>query len=81
MSTLERLAGEALELGVHERIALIESLLGSLDKALSPPALSDDWHREIARRADELASGAVKAVPWEVVRRQLFEGLDARAQA
>ena len=77
MSTLERLAGEALELDVHERIALIESLLGSLEMFLAPSLLSDDWHREVARRAEEVDSGTVKTIPWNTVRQQLFEGLDA----
>jgi putative addiction module component (TIGR02574 family) len=77
VSTLERLSGEVLLLEPAERIALLESVLQSLDAELSPHELTEEWRLEAERRSEELKSGAVKAVPWDAVRRQLFEGLDA----
>jgi putative addiction module component (TIGR02574 family) len=52
-------------------------LIDSLDPA--PDAeVEATWAKEIGRRVTELDSGSVKTVPWEEVRRDLFDRLNER---
>lgn len=56
---------------------MIDALASSVPDD-SPPSLSDEWLAEIERRSAEIASGKVQTIPWEQVRRELFDkvGLD-----
>ena len=64
----------ALTLPESDRVDLIGALLDSLDREVEE-GVEEAWRVEIDRRARELESGAVKSIPWEVVRERL-----ARAQ-
>jgi putative addiction module component (TIGR02574 family) len=65
----------ALTLPESDRVDLIGALLDSLDQEVEE-GVEEAWRIEIDRRARELESGAVKSIPWEVVRERL-----ARAQS
>ena len=60
----------ALTLPDSARAALADSLIESLDAAVDEDA-ERAWKVEIARRLQELDSGAVSAVEWADVRRRL----------
>jgi putative addiction module component (TIGR02574 family) len=61
---LERLEFEALELTVHERAALVRTLIASLDVEADddPAEVELAWEEEIRRRIDEYQSGTVQPV-------------------
>jgi putative addiction module component (TIGR02574 family) len=61
---------QALKLPAAARAALADSLVESLDDELDEDA-EDAWRAEIARRVEELSSGAVQAVSWDETRRRL----------
>ncbi|HEY1638310.1 MAG TPA: addiction module protein [Rhizomicrobium sp.] len=61
---------EVLSLPVEARAAFADCLLESLDSEIEPGAY-DKWQREIKRRAAELDSGAVKAIPWTEAKARL----------
>jgi putative addiction module component (TIGR02574 family) len=62
---------EVLSLPVEARAAFADRLLESLDDSEIDPGAYDEWQSEIKRRAAELDSGAVKAIPWSEVREEL----------
>ena len=71
----ERLFETAMALGDEERIALAERLLGSVHD--DPEIFAE--HLEIARRrAAEIESGMVKAIPGEEVLRMVREFTNKR---
>lgn len=59
-----------LALPERERAAFAERLLESLDGPPDPDA-DAAWQDEIARRLDEIDSGAVKLIPWESIREEI----------
>ena len=65
---------EALTLPAEARAALVDSLLDSLDTEVDAPAEAA-WQIEIRRRAAELDSKAVSAIPWAKVRSRLLATL------
>ena len=60
----------ALKLPPAARAALADSLIDSLDTEVEENA-EEAWRSEIALRLRDLDSGAVQAVPWDEVRREL----------
>ncbi len=68
---------EASELPEQDRAALAGVLIESLDPA-PDSEVEAAWAEEIRRRVAELDNGSVKTVPWEEVRRELFDRLDGR---
>ncbi|MDP3976754.1 MAG: addiction module protein [Pseudomonas sp.] len=66
---LQKIEDEALHLPKEERAQLIQRLVLSLD-APSEEELRSDWLIEARRRAEELDSGSVQAVPSEEVMRK-----------
>ena len=68
-ATTNQLIDAALALSAGERVELIEAVLTSLQPSDRPP-FDDSWREVIRRRAIELQTGAVKAVPWSEVKRQ-----------
>jgi putative addiction module component (TIGR02574 family) len=62
---------EVLSLPAEVRAAFADRLLESLDNSEIEPGAYEEWQREIKRRAAELDSGAVKAIPWSEVRAEL----------
>ena len=73
MKDLRRILELALKLPPEARAALAGTLLDSLDVAVDADAEAA-WGLEVARRARELDTGAVRAVPWSEVRRRLSGG-------
>ena len=69
---MEEVLSAALALPEAERLELAEALLVSLQPTDRPP-FDESWREVIRRRSAELRSGAVKAVPWEEVKRQARE--------
>ena len=75
IANTEQIVAAALALPEDDRLELVDRLIESLD---GPP--DDDveraWADEIARRLEEVRSGKVVTVPWEVVRKRLQEDAD-----
>lgn len=70
---IEQLEAEVLSLPAIERSRLLDKLLASLDQ---DRAVEEAWMREAQRRDDEIESGAVAAIPGEVVMARLRAGLE-----
>ena len=66
---LQRIEDEALDLPREERAQLIQRLVLSLESP-SEEELRSDWLLEARRRAEELDSGSVQAVPGAEVMRK-----------
>ncbi|GHB17537.1 addiction module protein [Salinicola rhizosphaerae] len=66
---LQKIEDEALHLSREERTRLVQRLVLSLE-APSEEELRSDWLVEARRRAEELDSGAVQAVPGEEVMKK-----------
>jgi putative addiction module component (TIGR02574 family) len=69
-----KLLSEALSLPSEARAALIDTLLESLDSEIDPDA-QETWRQEIRRRVQEIDNGAVKLIPWDDARRDLWARL------
>jgi putative addiction module component (TIGR02574 family) len=61
---------KALALAPSDRVELVGLLIDSLDEGVEQGAEAA-WLEEIDRRAQELESGAVLGIPWELVRERL----------
>ena len=68
--TRERLEVEARSLPREERARLAEALLASLEEEAE---IERAWRAEIGRRASELDSGSVQAIPAEQVFAEIDE--------
>lgn len=66
-----KLLEEALKLSPEARAALAASLLESLEGDVDED-VETAWAAEIAKRIQELDSGAVAAVPWAQARRMIL---------
>jgi putative addiction module component (TIGR02574 family) len=77
MAEYEAVFSAASQLSLDERLRLIDALAATVPDD-RPPSLSPEWLAEIERRCSEIDSGAVTPVPWESVRKELFDkvGLD-----
>lgn len=60
----------ALTLPEAERADLIGALIDSLDASVEAGA-QEAWRVEITRRAEEIDSGAVQSIPWDLVKQRL----------
>ena len=67
---VQELFNSALQLNDQERAELAGLLLGSIEEERDEDSQAA-WSDEIARRLEELNSGAVKPIPWAEVRRRL----------
>jgi putative addiction module component (TIGR02574 family) len=67
---VQQLFNSALQLNDQDRAELAGLLLGSIEEEHDADAQAA-WSDEIARRLEELHSGAVKPIPWAEVRRRL----------
>ena len=65
----------ASTLSDHERATLAGLLIESLESEVDPD-VEEAWRVEIERRMAELDSGAVKTVPWEVVKAKLLQRIE-----
>lgn len=66
-----KLLEEALKLPPEARAALAASLLESVEEGVDEN-VEVAWAVEIAKRIQELDSGAVAAVPWAEARRMIL---------
>ena len=66
---LQKIEDEALHLPKEQRAQLIQRLVLSLESP-SEEELCSDWLLEARRRAEELDSGSVQAVPGDDVMRK-----------
>jgi len=66
---LQKIEDEALHLPKEERARLIQRLVLSLESP-SEEELRSDWLLEAQRRAEELDSGTIQAVPGDDVMRK-----------
>lgn len=66
---LQQIEDEALHLPKDERVQLVRRLVLSL-KSPSEEELRSDWLLEAQRRAEELDSGSVQAVPGKDVMKK-----------
>lgn len=62
---------EASDLPVEERIAVVDSLLRTLNA--TDPQIDEAWAEVAERRLADLHSGRTKAIPGEEVLRELRE--------
>jgi len=69
------LLDQALGLPEEDRAELADRLLASLDEE-PDPEVEEAWRQEVARRLEELHSGAVTSIPWEEIK----AGILARAR-
>ena len=74
-ANVEKITAAALSLPEDDRLELADRLMDSLD---GPPDADYEqaWADEIARRLADVRSGKAETVPWEEVRKQLFEDAD-----
>jgi putative addiction module component (TIGR02574 family) len=61
---------KALALQESDRADLLGLLIRSLEGD-AEQGVEEAWQIEIERRGRELESGAIKSIPWELVRRRL----------
>ena len=66
---LQKIEDEALHLPKDERVQLVRRLVLSLESP-SEEELRSDWLLEAQRRAEELDSGSVQAVPGKDVMKK-----------
>ncbi len=72
ITPVQSVIDDALRLPESDREEVIVRLLASFDSTAEQEA-ADDWNEEIRLRVEELRSGKVTPIPWEVVRRQFLE--------
>ena len=80
MSAAERLLSEILALPVAERAKVAHRLLESLED-VPDDDLDAAWIAELEKRAHDVASGAVKPIPWETARGNIMDELRKRRAA
>ena len=73
--TAEALFVEAMKLPLPDREDLASLLLNSAEKDPAEGSLDSEWDDEIARRVEEIRSGAVQGIPAEEVHRKMRERL------
>jgi len=66
----------ALALSVHERAALADTLLDSLET--TDESVQEAWDEEVARRIEDLQAGKAVTVPWEQLHRELLAMVNER---
>ncbi len=70
---LQRVLSEAMKLDPEARVALVGSLLASLQPELEGD-LEAAWAKEIALRLDDIRGGRVSPITWSAARRTLRGG-------
>lgn len=78
MTTLQDVRQLAAELTDEERELLAVELLAGIE---AEPGYDEYWDAEIARRVKSLEGGEATLIPWDEVRKQLWEGITAAHQA
>ncbi|HEX7181360.1 MAG TPA: addiction module protein [Thermoanaerobaculia bacterium] len=73
-ATAQALREAVLNLPDEDRAWLAAELLASLDGPSDPDAEAE-WRAEIERRVEEIESGAVELLDWDIVKARLDEKL------
>jgi putative addiction module component (TIGR02574 family) len=60
-----------LKLDAKERARIAHAIIVSLDEEPAEDGVGQAWDEELARRADEIDSGAANLEPWSKVREDL----------
>jgi putative addiction module component (TIGR02574 family) len=69
----KRVLEEALALPEDARTDVLEALIESLEpRADSPADVDASWTDEIARRLQDIETGAIKPIPWDEARKLIF---------
>lgn len=66
-SNIDGVLNNALALPTGDRVELVEAIIASLRPEDRPP-FDESWREVIRRRSNELESGQVSGVPWEIVK-------------
>ncbi|MDL1891296.1 addiction module component, family protein [Sphingobacteriales bacterium CHB3] len=69
---LKQLFRAAFDLPEGDRATLAGLLIESLEPAPDPD-IAEAWEREAGRRWAEIESGQLRTIPWEEVRKKLFD--------
>lgn len=73
----KRILEEALALPEDARTDLVEALIESLEPPTDPPTeVEAAWTDEIARRLEDMETGAGKPIPWDETRKMIFGSRD-----
>jgi putative addiction module component (TIGR02574 family) len=76
---LRKVYQQAVDLSQEDRELLTDLLLNTLASPLDPK-IEAAWRPELDRRADELESGTVKAIPWPQVYERLRRRLHVKSK-
>ena len=80
MSDFVSVLTAARQLPELERVRLIEALWDSVPPDSDAP-FSDEWTREIERRAAELDAGTARTVPWSDIKNEALARIGHAARA
>ncbi len=70
----QKIVKQALALSESERVLVVSELLKSIpeeSEVLSQEEWDEAWKLELEKRIEEMESGKVKCIPYEVVRKEL----------
>jgi putative addiction module component (TIGR02574 family) len=73
MAQAKDILDAALKLEPAERARIAHEIIVSLDDEPADEGVEEAWEQELAKRAAEIDSGAVKVEPWSKVRQDLLD--------
>jgi putative addiction module component (TIGR02574 family) len=73
MAQAKDILDAALKLEPAERARIAHEIIVSLDDEPADEGVEEAWEHELAKRAAEIDSGAVKLEPWSKVRQDLLD--------
>jgi putative addiction module component (TIGR02574 family) len=73
MAQAKDILDAALKLDPAERARIAHEIIVSLDDEPADEGVEEAWEQELAKRAAEIDSGAVKLEPWSKVRQDLLD--------
>ena len=73
MAQAKDILDAALRLEPAERARIAHEIIVSLDDEPADEGVEEAWEQELAQRAAEIDSGAVKVEPWSKVRQDLLD--------
>ena len=73
MAQAKEILDAALKLEPAERARIAHEIIVSLDDEPADEGVEEAWEQELAQRAAEIDSGAVKLEPWSKVRQGLLD--------
>jgi putative addiction module component (TIGR02574 family) len=73
MAQAKDILDAALKLEPADRARIAHEIIVSLDDEPADEGVDEAWEQELAKRAAEIDSGAVKLEPWSKVRQDLLD--------